>query len=484
MIKKTAVETKVLVFLLVCSGYFFGFVGLARAAILKEINFQGKMVNANGTNVTDGNYDMEFKIYTVSSGGAAVWTETRTTVNQVAVADGIFRVSLGSVTTLPGSIDFTADSLYLGVNFNGDGEMTPRIRLAAVPYAFFANQAQGLTANGSDDIVASLDADTNFQITGGAASGVDMVVLSNSGQGTITNGVDGLSIDFTAATGGSGETNAGAHIAITDSGDASDTISGLQITAGTASAGTQYGINIEGITGGGGTEYALVIGTGWDRGLSVSSASTFTAALTSEAALTIGTAGNTLTLDPASGLTYAGTARPAKKITISPEYSGGTLTAFYGAGTDTNITGTMTADVETSAANELRTYYSWTRTTDATQHYYTIAVRVILPADFAAWATSNALQVEYVTGSATNTVSDLDVRVYLESDATTAVASSADNASTSWTAVTIDDSVLDDASAPEWDAAGETAVIYLRMGSASSNAVKVGDIVLNYLAAF
>lgn len=36
----------------------------------------------------------------------------------------------------------------------------------------------------------------------------------------------------------------------------------------------------------------------------------------------------------------------------------------------------------------------------------------------------------------------------------------------------------------EWDAAGETAVIYLRMGSQSDNFVRVGDIVLNYLGAF
>jgi len=51
-----------------------------------------------------------------------------------------------------------------------------------------------------------------------------------------------------------------------------------------------------------------------------------------------------------------------------------------------------------------------------------------------------------------------------------------------WTTVTIDDSVIDDGAAPDWDAAGETAVIYLRLGSKSDNFARVGDIKLNYLS--
>ena len=67
---------------------------LAATGINKQINFQGKVVNANGTNVANGNYDFVFSIYTVATGGTAVWTETRNAANQVAVTDGIFRVSL------------------------------------------------------------------------------------------------------------------------------------------------------------------------------------------------------------------------------------------------------------------------------------------------------------------------------------------------------------------------------------------------------
>lgn len=124
---------------------FFGKEVEAAAGINKQINFQGKVVNSNGTNVSNGNYDFEFKIYDAAAAGSTLWTETRTAGNQVTVTNGIFRVALGSVTALPGSIDFNTDNIYLGINFNSDGEMTPRVRFTAVPQAFNAEKVSGLT---------------------------------------------------------------------------------------------------------------------------------------------------------------------------------------------------------------------------------------------------------------------------------------------------------------------------------------------------
>lgn len=196
----------------------------------------------------------------------------------------------------------------------------------------------------------------------------------------------------------------------------------------------------------------------------------------------IGNATDGITLDPQNGgPSYVGNARPTKTISLQPEYSGAVLTAFYGAGTDTNITGNLTSDVETSGSNNLRSYYQWERTTDATQHFYTVAIRVRLPKDFSAWTSSNAIQVDYITESATSTNSDLDVRVYIDNDGSMAStdAESLNNTSTSWSTVSIAGSSL-----TEVDAADETAVIYLRMGSASSNFVKIGEIKLNYLSRF
>jgi hypothetical protein len=70
--------------LFVCVSFFvYGTNNTAHAAINDEINFQGKLTNPNGTNVTDGTYSVVFSLYTVSSGGTAVWTETDS-VNRLA----------------------------------------------------------------------------------------------------------------------------------------------------------------------------------------------------------------------------------------------------------------------------------------------------------------------------------------------------------------------------------------------------------------
>src|SRR5579872_2900304 len=77
------------------------------AGIYKTINFQGKVVNTNGTNVTDGTYSFVFKIYDVSSAGSALWTETQ---SSVTVTSGVFSVALGSVTAFGSSINFDLDT--------------------------------------------------------------------------------------------------------------------------------------------------------------------------------------------------------------------------------------------------------------------------------------------------------------------------------------------------------------------------------------
>jgi len=120
-----------------------------------SLSFQGKVVNSDGTNVANGTYTFVFKLYTVSSGGSAIWTETQT---GVTVNAGIFYVDLGSVCPF-----FTANAcngntpvnfannpnLHLGITFNGDaaGEMSPRVKLQSVPFAFNADRVGGFTAS-------------------------------------------------------------------------------------------------------------------------------------------------------------------------------------------------------------------------------------------------------------------------------------------------------------------------------------------------
>lgn len=133
---------------------------VAAPGILKQINFQGKVVNKTvGTNITDGSYSFTFGLYSASSGGVAIWTETKS----VTVTNGIFQTLLGDTTAMPGSLDFNTDNLYLGINFNSDGEMTPRVRMAAVPYAFNALKVAGLTVSDTTGTLSIPNAKTvNF----------------------------------------------------------------------------------------------------------------------------------------------------------------------------------------------------------------------------------------------------------------------------------------------------------------------------------
>ena len=64
------------------------------------------------------------------------------------------------------------------------------------------------------------------------------------------------------------------------------------------------------------------------------------------------------------------------------------------------------------------------------------------------------------------------------------LASGFDTSAATWTVITIDDSTLDNASAPDWDLAGERAVIRIKLKSTGNNYARVGDVVLNYLAKF
>ncbi len=119
------------------------------------LNFQARLLTSSGSVAPDGVYNVEFKLYDQESGGTELWTETRLTTDssdlQVTVRSGYLSVYLGDKTGFPGSIDWN-DQLYLTMNIGGtsgtpawDGEMTPRIRLTSVPFAFQADRANVAT---------------------------------------------------------------------------------------------------------------------------------------------------------------------------------------------------------------------------------------------------------------------------------------------------------------------------------------------------
>lgn len=154
----------------------------AATGINRTINFQGKVVNKDGTNIADGQYTFVFKLWDGPSGGANPWTETQ---NNVQVTAGIFRVSLGSVTTFASAgVDFNTDNLYLGINFNSDGEMTPRVRFAAVPYAINAEKVSGLTVTNTSGTLTIPNSKT-VQFGGAFSTDANDISFTTSGSTTL-----------------------------------------------------------------------------------------------------------------------------------------------------------------------------------------------------------------------------------------------------------------------------------------------------------
>ncbi len=109
---------------------------LSLAAIPKMINYQGMLTDNTGTPLT-GSYNLTFKIWTDTTGGSSLWTETQ---NGVQVQNGLFNVILGRLTTL----NLVFDQQYwleVGVG----GETMPRLRFTSVGYAYRAAIADSAT---------------------------------------------------------------------------------------------------------------------------------------------------------------------------------------------------------------------------------------------------------------------------------------------------------------------------------------------------
>lgn len=573
-------------FFLLCLNMVCGFLilsaigptsALAATGIRETVNFQGKVVNSDGTNVPNGSYDFVFGIYSVASSGSPIWTETwNSGTSQVTVVDGVFRVELGTHTSLPGSVDFNTDNLWLGVNFNSDGEMDPRIRFTAVPYAFNAKRVAGLTVtdttgtltipnatiafSGNNNLTftttgttsltlptsgalvsTNWEADTDaegydlkdlsnleFRSTTGAPAGttvaaysdnsgdLNLNVLSSKALNVQVAGTDEYTFTSTAFNAGSksilgaaidqssaailavGNTTAtGLSLCNSATCDAitigtntdADTISIGDSNDGLTIASTTFNVSsgaVSGITtlssSGDWTWTATTptITINGSETFSVTNGTDTFAVNTSGSALSFSDGSNSFTFDADTGPLYAGNARPARQITLSPEYPGATL-----SGDGSNNSGTMTSDfceqgasadvpnTNTTVCNtsgDIHNYYSWTTGQGSAQDY-DIWIRYRIPDNFAAW-NSNPIQVYGKRTDATNnavTVYVYDTAGTLENAGGTQVAG------TTWTQTAVEASF-----AGTYTAGSYMTIRIVMNADTGGDSVQVGEINLNY----
>ena len=79
------------------------------------------------------------------------WDNSDTITNKIYVKDGVFRVGINSLNSDISGVNFNSDSIYMGVEFNSDGEMKPRIQYTAAPYAMNAEKVNGLTVTNTSN---------------------------------------------------------------------------------------------------------------------------------------------------------------------------------------------------------------------------------------------------------------------------------------------------------------------------------------------
>lgn len=221
------------------AGFFcVGLLGLgassteAAVGINQTINYQGRLLNAAGAVVPDGNYNMRFKLYQdgdgVLGGGDETLRYTEIWQNSnsqgVTIKNGYFSLAIGTYCAFAGGscqgntnagVSFNQDTLWLSIDIGGtatgasptyDGEMSPFKRLGAAPYALQAADSSklgGLTSSQFVQLGQGLqtDATNNGSIAINKTSGtgnildlqrasVGVAVITNTGAATFQNTTD------------------------------------------------------------------------------------------------------------------------------------------------------------------------------------------------------------------------------------------------------------------------------------------------------
>jgi len=105
----------------------------ASAQIPLNMSYQARLADSTGNPVPDGPYDLEFNFYSDSTGGVPIWTEQFFGVN---TNNGFFDVFLEM------ELDNLNAPLFMEVMVGGD-ILSPRSRMASVPYSAISHRVQG-----------------------------------------------------------------------------------------------------------------------------------------------------------------------------------------------------------------------------------------------------------------------------------------------------------------------------------------------------
>jgi hypothetical protein len=167
------------------------------AQMPRTIAFQGVLTDSLGSAKPDGTYRILFTLYDVSSGGTALWSETKL----LPVKNGYFSTLLGDTNPIGSAIRFDRQ-MWLGISLGPDPELSPRIELASVGSSFFADSAR-VSGTISDSSVSGGKI-LSGQVVKSLNGLHDAVVLRGQGGATITSSNDTITINAGSGGGGTG----------------------------------------------------------------------------------------------------------------------------------------------------------------------------------------------------------------------------------------------------------------------------------------
>jgi hypothetical protein len=134
------------------------------------LNIQGIVRKSTGANLDDGTYSMTFRLYTTSSGGTNIWSETH---GNMDVTSGVYGAVLGLIN--PFTIPFD-QPYFLGISVDGGAEVSPRLRLTASPYTLSLIGQNNLFPSTGTVGFGTISPDTN----------AIMHIMNNTGTSRIT----------------------------------------------------------------------------------------------------------------------------------------------------------------------------------------------------------------------------------------------------------------------------------------------------------
>lgn len=103
---------------------------LSIAQIPRTLSYQGVLTDSLGNPKPDGMYTFTFRLYDVSTGGSAIWTE----IKDVLVKSGLFSTILGDQTSFEPNVKFDRQ-YWLGIKAGAEPELPQRIPLTSVGYS-------------------------------------------------------------------------------------------------------------------------------------------------------------------------------------------------------------------------------------------------------------------------------------------------------------------------------------------------------------